>query len=171
MKSSTNFIESDFLNVYQDNYSLLYIHALKMLGDREEAKDVVQEVFVKLWAKREHLPGSPKIKSYLLVAVRNSILDRFAHEKVRRKFLAQVDPDAFFYIKDEAHEERALMELVQAEIEQLPDQMRLVFELSRFEEKSNAEIASQLNISINTVKTHIGRALKKLKVRVSHFLF
>ncbi|MBD1429222.1 MULTISPECIES: RNA polymerase sigma-70 factor [Sphingobacterium] len=161
--------ETEFQLIYRDHYAQLYLHALKMLKDNEEAKDIVHEVFTRLWLKFTQLPENINIKSYLLVAVRNAVLDRFSKDTVRRKYLSQLDPSDFLYFNDQAEIETELMGIIENEIAQLPEQMRIVFMQSRFHDKSNSQIADELNISINTVKTHISRAIKRLKLKTQHF--
>lgn len=175
--SSENIIElsfsiqskTEFETIYKDNYALLYLHALKMLGDREEAKDVVQEVFTQAWNKRADIIIKKSIKAYLFQAVKNKVLDIYAHQATVRKFESSIDHEAYHTYDDAAVREERLMKQIESEITALPEQMATVFRMSRMQEKSHAEIAETLNISVNTVKTHIGRALKKLRLKFIHF--
>lgn len=172
-----NILESSFLfqskaefeAIYNDNFAILYLHAFKMLGDREEAKDVVQEVFTTAWQKRSEIVIKTSLKAYLFQAVKNRILDIYAHQGVVRKFETTLAEPMYAAIDDEAVREQRLMKLIENEIATLPEQMRVVFRMSRMQEMSNNEIAESLDISVNTVKTHIGRALKKLRLRFTHF--
>lgn len=160
----------NFKNLYQSNFAMLYLHALKMLGDGELAKDVVQEVFTNLWSKRDELTILTNPRSYLVQAVKNKILDIYAHNKVIRKFQHTI-PSDFYVDQQEQSNENILLEQVEKEISLLPEQMRKIFEMSHLQEKSNAQIAEELQISINTVKTHIGRALKKIRFKFTHLFF
>lgn len=159
-----------FNKLYQSNYAMLYLHAFKMLGDGDLAKDVVQDIFTHLWSKRDQLTKLTNPRSYLVQAVKNKILDIYAHQVVVRKFQHTIPSD--FYID---HQERddadLLLAQVEKEISLLPEQMRKIFEMSHLQEKSNAQIAEELHISINTVKTHIGRALKKIRFKFTHLFF
>lgn len=175
-KSIENIIElsfsiqskTEFEAIYKDNYAVLYLHALKMLGDREEAKDVVQEVFTHAWKKRADIVIKRSVKAYLFQSVKNKVLDIYAHRATVRKFESSIDYDLYSTYDDALREEQ-LMQQIESEITALPEQMAAVFRMSRMQEKSHAEIAETLNISVNTVKTHIGRALKKLRVKFTHF--
>lgn len=163
--------QADFEVLYKENFAILYIHALNMLEDREEAKDIVQEVFAVTWQKREEIVIKTNMRAYLFQAVKNRILDLYAHEATVRKFRASINHEIFQSIDDEASREERLMKQIEGEISLLPEQMAVVFRMSRMEEKTHAEIAETLDISVNTVKTHIGRALKKLRLKFIHFLF
>ncbi len=167
-KSISSFSDQDgvkFEKIYTDNFAVLYMHALKMLGNPEEATDVVQDVFTVAWQRRNEIVIHSSFKAYLFRAVKNKVLDIYAHQAAIRKFQTTLDMDISTSPQDDAAREQELMQLIEQEVSQLPEQMRVVFNMSRMEEKSNAEIAETLDISVNTVKTHIGRALKKLRVK------
>ncbi len=163
--------EADFEQLYSDNYAVLYLHALKMLGDREAAKDIVQEVFTSTWQKRADIRIQSSAKAYLFQAVKNKILNIYAHETVARRFRAPLPSVPLQWMEDDALREQRLMEQIESEISKLPEQMATVFRMSRLQNKTQAEIAEELNVSITTVKTHIGRALKKLRSKFLHFLY
>lgn len=162
---------NSFVSYYESYFPLLYLHALRMLDDREEAKDVVQEVFFKIWDKRNEISIKESVKSYLYKSTRNAVLDKIASRKISEKHKENMKSFSTktVEIEDEAQIARNLSASIDAEIDKLPPQMRLIFQLSRIEEQSHKEIASQLNISANTVKTQIARALKALKLKITYF--
>ncbi len=162
---------ADFEVIYQDNFPTLYLHAFKMLGNREEAMDVVQEIFTVAWSKRSEITIKTNVKGYLFQAVKNKVLDIYARDATVRKFEVTIKESTYQVIDDEALREKKLMEQIEAEISTLPEQMALIFRMSRMEEKTHAEIAEVLDISVTTVKTHIGRALKKLRLKFTYFFF
>jgi len=157
--------EGAFSEIYQRYKQPLYLHALKMLKDRDEAKDVIQEVFTKLWLKREDLVLTTSLLSYLYATVRNKILDAISHEKVIAKYeqSLQIFIDKGEFITDNWIRERELTILIDKEIAELPTKMRVVFELSRKSHLSYAQISKELDVSENTVRKHITKALKKLR--------
>lgn len=139
-------------------------------GDMDEAEDLVQQVFVKLWEQRERLDITWSIKAYLYKTVHNAALNRLRAANTRSKYLetnaaqlenANVTPD------DTASE---LHERLQKALDLLPPQCRHVFELSRFEELKYREIADQLGISIKTVETQMGKALRILRLQLADYL-
>ncbi len=144
-------------------YSPLCVFACKYLDSFEKAEDVVQEVFITLWEKNRMKNFTGSIKSYLFNAVRNNSIHKVKEE---RKFrFEDVENKSYAIIEDKFEpytlEERKAK--LYKEIEQLPIQSKKVFEAIVFERMKYAEIAAELNISINTVKTHYSRALKQLR--------
>lgn len=151
----------------------LYFHAKRMLGDNDEARDIVQDLFAALWSKRETLVIPAAVDNYLYGSVRNRILDFIAHQKVISRYAASFD---LFLEKgisstDDLVREKELARIIQTEIAHLPEKMREIFELSRNEELSYKEIAQRLNLSEHTVKKQAQRALKILRMRIKVNLF
>lgn len=162
-----------FSELFQRYHQTLYLHAKKMLRDSDEAKDVVQEVFAAIWAKREALAVSGTVAPYLYGAAKNRILNVMAHQQVVSRYADSIT--AFIelgisYTEDQFRE-KELAQLIEREIANLPDKMREVFELSRKEELSYREIAERLHISEHTVKKQAQRALKILRLRIRIALF
>lgn len=164
--------EQAFSEIYERYKGVLYIHAVKMLKDRDEAQDVIQELFTKLWNKRESLTINTSLSAYLYTAVRNRILDIFSHEKVvaihqqsLQDFINQGEYHTDNYIR-----EKELSLLIEKEISALPPKMKEVFELSRKEHFSYLQIAEQLDISENTVRKHITKALARLRSKIQLLL-
>jgi len=157
--------EDAFSNIYHRFKQPLYLHALKMLKDRDAAKDATQEVFAKFWSKRETLVLTNSLSSYLYTAIRNTVLDIISHEKVANRY--QQSLEVFIgqgeFITDNWIREKELIALIEKEIARLPPKMRVVFELSRKEHLSYAQISEELDVSENTVRKHITKALKKLR--------
>jgi RNA polymerase sigma-70 factor (family 1) len=128
----------------------------------DEAEDIVAEMFCTLWLNRKQLHINNTLKAYLYTAVKNRVMDYY---RKRRTIFSTPEedipassqqPDHLLMYKDvDTH--------IQALINQLPPQMKLVFRMNRYEGFSYEEIAGLLNISVNSVKTHMFRALKSLK--------
>lgn len=134
----------------------------------DDAEDVVQQTFIKLWEQRETLPIQFSIKAYLYKMVHNRSLNRLRDAQTRRRhseisvsFGNETVPPA---------EVSDLQTRLQKALEQLPTECRRIFELSRFEELKYREIADQLNISIKTVETQMGKALRLMRVHLAEFL-
>lgn len=155
--------------IYDRYKFLLYAHAYKKLVDREEARDVVQEVFVTLWNKRERIDAQSNLAGYLYTALRNAILNLFARKEVRTRY---TDAMAAHYRDDYAPTDHGirsqqLSELIDREIEALPSKMQEVFVLSRKAHLNRKEISLQLGISEATVDRQIANALKILRARLT----
>ncbi len=165
--------EQAFTFIYKIYWPVLYSHALRMLHDEEEAKDVVQELFLNFHAKSTGLSGQTKLSAYLYVSLRNRILNLIRQQRVKFDYLGNL---ALFTqhndnpILDNIHE-KELQKSINAEIDRLPPKMRRIFELSRKEYLTHKEIASRLEISDKTVKTQINNALKSLRLKIDAFIF
>lgn len=157
--------QAAYTEIYHRYKALLYSFAYKRLGEREEARDIIHELFLSLWAKRETIEINTTLLPYLYTSVRNRIMDRFAKQKVAERYINQFQEyiDAGESPADHLARERNMMELIEREIAALPPKMRRVFELSRNTNMSRKEIAQELNLSEETVKSHMHHALKTLK--------
>src|SRR5690606_36947060 len=105
-----------YAEIYDRCHKKMYFHALKMLRDREEALDVVQDIFLKLLDKRESVGLNRSLSSYLYPAIRNSILDIYSHEKVVAKHQQSLQSfmDRGEYITDNSTREKELTQLIEA---------------------------------------------------------
>ncbi|QNN43693.1 RNA polymerase sigma factor [Pedobacter roseus] len=165
--------ELAFTEIYNRFYALLFIHASKRLNDEEEAKDLLHQLFESLWVKRMQVAPDGNLSGYLYAAVRNRILDVFAHSKVENKYVASLQDyiDQDHVQTDHLVREKQMSMLIEQEINALPPKMREIFILSRKENKSHKEIAIQLGLSELTVKTQVKKALKILKSRLGLVIY
>lgn len=154
-----------------DRYSgVLYAHVLRRLNDREEAKDIVHELFTYLWVNRETIQIYGQFSGYLYTSVRNRVIKVIAHKTVVSRY---VDVENLRKHKslpsDFLIRENQLKRLIEKEVDALPPRMREVFVLSRESYLTHKEIACQLNISELTVKKQMSNALKVLRTRLGLF--
>ncbi|ACT91978.1 RNA polymerase sigma factor [Dyadobacter fermentans] len=160
--------ELAFAEVYRRYKGVLFLHARRILGNDEEGKDVLQELFTTLWTRRTSIDLKTNLCAYLYASVRNRVFDIIAHRKVEARYIASLA--AFIeqgeYVTDQQVQEKELRELIEQEIALLPPKMREVFELSRKEELSYKEIADQLHISDKTVKKQVNNALHILREKL-----
>lgn len=164
-----------YTEIYDRYILILLNHAYNKTRDREEAKDVVHEVFTTLWAGRENFNCQYNLSGYLYTAVRNNILNQVVHNNVKDKYLASI---ARFInnhnnqvITDHLVREHQLSIIIEKEIAELPPKMRQVFELSRKQHFSHKQIAEKLDISEQTVSKHVTNALRILRVRLGVFIY
>ncbi|WP_316793338.1 RNA polymerase sigma-70 factor [Pedobacter frigoris] len=157
--------ERAFTEIYKRYWSVLYLHARHMLHNRDSARDVVQEVFTAIWNKAADMELSVSLKAYLYRSIRNSVLNTIRKEKYESHYLEELGG---FYEKgdfstDSEVDFNELKRLIEQEVELLPDKMRQVFQLSRNEYLTHAEIAERLDISDLTVKKQINKAIHILR--------
>lgn len=154
--------------IYTRYQGILYSHAFRRFPDREEVRDVVQDIFISLWNNREHLQVGTSLAAYLYTSVRNRLLNIIRHQKVQDSYVHSLQRfiDKGENITDEKLREKELIRLVEQEVAALPAQMRLIFEMSRQLNMSHQQIAEELNLSPLTVRTQVRNALRILKVRL-----
>lgn len=163
---------SAFEMIFKTYYQPLCRYAYSFLQDKEEAEEVVQTSLITVWEKRQALSIETSLKSYLYRMVRNSCLNVIKHERVKQQHAAHE-----LYVKEVAYESVAhkiqaaeLETKIMQALKVLPEQCRLVFQLSRFEELKYQEIADQLQISVKTVENHMGKALKLMREQLKDYL-
>lgn len=157
-------------------YENLCLYAMTILKDKDAAEESVQDVFVKLWENRERLDIQTSIKAYLFRSVHNSCLNYLAHIKVRQDYSSNMkytqSEMCSPHSKDYPIANLLIQELdqtIEKAVNDLPEQCRNIFKLIRYDELSYSEVAEQLNISINTVKTQMSRAMMKLRENLKEF--
>ncbi|HEY4147341.1 MAG TPA: RNA polymerase sigma-70 factor [Chitinophagaceae bacterium] len=162
-----------YTELYQRFKGVLYVHAFRMLQNKDDAKDIVQELFTVLWTKRADLTFRSGVAAYLYTAVRHRVFDHISHKKVESRFFESLKdfvPETG-YLEDELLHEKELSALIERETAALPDKMRQIFELSRKVNLSHKEIAEQLLISDKTVKKQVGNALRILRLKLGDAFF
>lgn len=154
----------------------LCVYANSLINNHIQADDVVQNVFIKLWTKRENLSESFSLKSFLYKAVYNEFIDQYRKTqsvlRIEKVYLEHLNS----LIEPESKEDtEKLILLVKESIDQLPPKCKQIFELSKSEGLSNIEISEHLNISIKTVEAQMTKGYKtirkNLKERIKAFLF
>lgn len=161
-----------FEMIFKTLYQPLCQYAYSFLNDRNEAEEVVQNTFIKMWEKRTELNVQSSLKAYLYSMVRNGSLNRLKHERVKRIHASQqlIVVETARALVDEKVQAHDLESKIFDAMKALPEQCRLVFQLSRFEELKYQEIADQLQISVKTVENHMGKALKLMREQLKDYL-
>ena len=164
--------EHAFAALYNRYFGVLYLHAFHRLKDKDEAKDLVQDLFLRLWTQREELPSGINFTAYLYAAVRNRILNILAHKCVENKFLLTIhESTTTEAITDHLVREHQLAALIEKQIGLLPPRMRQVFELSRKSYMTHHEIAERLDLSEQSVRSHVKGALRLLRAKLGLWLY
>lgn len=160
-------------DIYIRYHGLLYRHCYSRFPDHEEVRDILQELFIYLWNNRESLKITSSLSSYLYASVRNRIINIYHHNKVKEAFTNSLQDfiNVGVCITDERIREKELILLIEREVAALPPQMRRIFEMSRFLEMSHQHIATELNISPQTVRTQVRNALRILRVKLGTNIF
>lgn len=162
--------ESAYASLFQQFYVQLCRFSLKYVREEAISEEIVQEVFLTLWEKRNDLAIHSSLKAYLFQSVKNSSLNylnsRFAKQDFQRDYFDQEELPVNDTQEALTYEE--LQKIVQEAINQLPTKCRTIYSLSRNTGMSYKEIAEELGISIKTVENQMGIALKKLRTYLQH---
>lgn len=157
--------------LFKAYYQALCNFANSYLNNMSESEDLVQEVFVKIWDKRHDIDITSSIKSYLYQAVKNSCFNQLKHQKVQNKHKEHVFHQSDSSIDFNSQiETKQLSLLIEEAIKEMPKKRREIFYLSRRESLKYKEIAEKLNISVKTVETQMGLALKHLRIQLKSYL-
>ncbi|TKC65627.1 sigma-70 family RNA polymerase sigma factor [Pedobacter hiemivivus] len=158
-----------YTEIYNRYFQLLFVHARKKLNDADLAKDILQEIFTKIWMKREIQLTATNLTGYLYTLMKNRILDLYLHQEVKTKYMRAAKS---FIVTNKSSGTDALVREkdcsahINQEIAALPPKMREIFELSRKNQLSYKEIAEKLNTNENNVSKQINNGLKVLKRRL-----
>jgi RNA polymerase sigma-70 factor (family 1) len=165
--------ESAFANFFNQYKGILFLQAFKLLKDDEEARDMVQDMFIKIWETRTELTVPESVEAYLHKSIRHSFIDYIRRKKTSTRYLDSLGAYLEEGTKglDEGYIEKETIALFHQVLNSLPPKMREVFELSRHEGLSHKEIAEKLNISQSTVKKQIYYALKIMRLKINLHLF
>lgn len=163
-QSNNNFIkfESFFKKYYQELTSIAYNY----LKDKDDCKDIVQEVFIKVWEKKKDLIDDPKAIYYLVTAVKNNCISKLRkkvyHLSVEDATI-QNEIRADIYNEESAEIQFSTHEFITTALEKLPPKCATIFKLSRFDSMTYLDIAKKLDISVKTVENQMGKAIKIMR--------
>ncbi len=157
--------ETAYRQLFHLHWNNVYTVALMLTKSVPLAEDMVQDVFLKIWQKREQFAEIERFEDYLFIMARNHIYTELKKQAKNEGFKQQL---VDFFEDSAHHADLALLtketqHQIESAIQQLTPQQQLVYRLSRDQGLSHEEIAQQLNISRNTVRNHIVQALKVIR--------
>ncbi len=160
--------EKAFETAFKTYFKPLHAYALSFLENNAQAEDIVQQVFLKIWEKQDKL-DIISLKPYLYRSVHNACLNQLKQREnkiTHSKFIKQVSVNSY----EELPMLHEMEERIRKAIKNLPQQCRIIFQLSRFEDLKYREIADQLQLSVKTVETQMSKALQLLRVQLIDLL-
>ena len=162
-----------FEKLFRKYYEQLCSYATAVLNDSVQAEDVVQDVFIYFWEHRDMLDVKNSLRAYLYTSVRHQALKVLQKRVLEQKHNPQLTEYVEYLLSTEytVEEEKAIRQIKEV-MQSLPEQCLKVFLMSSLEEKKYTEIADELGISINTVKTHITKAYRIIRQQIhpDHYL-
>jgi RNA polymerase sigma-70 factor (ECF subfamily) len=171
--------EEAFEFIFLNYYNKLCIYANFLLKNKETAKEVVQDVFLKMWETRHKLIITVSLRAYLYKAVHNKSINYINNLCAQKKHLKNLTDELYMQsIISPLSNNYPVANLISKELEEeiekalnaLPEKCRIIFELCRFEDLSYLDVAKKMNISVNTVKTQMKRAFEKLREALKEYL-
>lgn len=163
--------KSAFDTVYLNYFKRLHQYASNFIKNADDAEEIIQNVFCRLWEKRTQLDANGYLKSFLYRAVHNECLNYLKHENVRSTF--KIHHNLHAVNEQDLSKEILAHELakqIHLAINELPNQCRTIFQMSRVEQLKYSQIADELNLSVKTVENQMGKALKTLRLKLIDFL-
>lgn len=164
--------EAAYEMLFREYYQLLTVFANKYVRDIETSKEIVQDLFVHLYEKRNRLDINSSLKSYLFRSTQNRSINYINAQKIRNKYAEHVKFNTSLEensLENEVNKTELEHALYRA-IDDLPPKCQTIFKMNRFEGLSNNEIAEKLSLSKRTIETQISKALKILRIKMKPFL-
>jgi RNA polymerase sigma-70 factor (ECF subfamily) len=164
--------KTSFELLFKHYYPGLVTYASNFIQDREEAEEIVQDFFVRLWINHRQVKPSSSLKSYFFESIKNRALNFLRNIKIKHHIIEDLiqKSESELIFNEDLFVVSELQQKIENSINNLPNKCREVFFLSRFKNINNEDIARKMNISKRTVETHVSNAIKVLRVELKDFL-
>lgn len=165
-------VQDTFDQIYLKYYSRMYRFAKQYVLFDEDAENIVQDVFLLLWEKREVLQIETSISSYLFSLVKNRSLNYLRHKTIADEYKQELEAklSSLEMLNDSFSTDEDIENILTSAIEKLPERCREIFLKSRMEGKKYREIAEEMKLSVNTIENQMAIALKKLRTELKDYL-
>lgn len=169
---SANDDQDAYRVLFEQYYPALCLFAKRYIDDKSAREDIVQDVFFFVWEKRKAIVPNISARNYLITCVKNLSLNYLRKQAYIQDYQNKIieTPPIYSENIDELYTLQELQELLKRTLDKLPDEYRIAFEMSRMEQKSTAEIAEVMNVSVRTVERYRNKALEILKDELKDFL-
>lgn len=170
-KIALNDDKEAFRKLFTDFFAPLCVYAHRFVEDLGISEDLVQDVFFNLWKNRKSLEIRTSTRNFLVTTVKNSCIDYLRRKEVEARYTAaQSQNSDSIYDTEDLYIISELEENINKALVKLPDKIRIVFEMNRFQDLTYAEIAQQKEISVKTVEAYMTKALKHLREELKDYL-
>ena len=170
--TETGITPFEFEQVFKTWFKPLLAYSCTILKDESTAEEIIQQVFYRIWKKKDRLQIDASFKAYLYQSVYNESMNYLKHLKVKKSHRSYVLHTAD--ISEEGHAKSIATKELETKIAEalalLPEQCRTIFQMSRFENLKYREIADALNLSVKTIENQMGKALKIMRSALSEYL-
>ena len=162
--------ENAFKAMFLDFFSPLCVFAHRYVDSWESCEDIVQDTFFKIWKNRKSLDINISGRNFLITSVRNSCIDYLRKKETEVLWKQKEGLNKTDFVHEDLYSTIELENMLNKSLSRLPENIRIVFEQSRFERRTYAEIAAEQNISVKTVESYMTKALKHLRADLKDFL-
>jgi RNA polymerase sigma-70 factor (ECF subfamily) len=159
-----------FDTIFRTHYAALVGLAARMLREQEAAEEIVQDVLLEVWRRRESIFVEETLRAYLYRATRNRALNHIRHDRIAERGQHQIEPGTPAPPTSERVAEGEISDAVREAVGSLPERCREVFQLSRVNGLKYSEIAETMGISVKTVEAQMGKALRLLRERLAGWI-
>lgn len=158
--------DSKVYDLFDNNYRKLLLFAKSLIGNTEEARDIVSESFIKLLARKNSFSNKDHLQVYFYAVIKNSCIDYLRKGKLRTKFENQFIQTGTLHenVIERKYQEVELVQILYERINQLPERMKQVFKLTYLDGYSRAEVAQMLSLSENTIRNTNAAAMRAIKI-------
>lgn len=169
-KIVTNEDKGAFKTLFYQFFTPLCVFAHRYIDDWETCQDIVQDVFARVWDKRHTIKIETSPRNFLITCVRNNCIDYLRREDLQSIWISSELQKNSDDTPGDIYSVVELRELLEKALAKLPDNLRVTFEKNRFDKMKYAEIADEMDISVKTVESRIGKALKLLREELKDYL-
>lgn len=164
--------EYSFEELFKTHFRGLHAYAFTIVKDSATAEEIVQNMFCRIWEKKEQLSIQTSVKAYLYKAVYHDSLNHLKHRQVRLAYVQQAtkQPEQTVQNTSDKVMTGELSERIRKAMNELPEQCRTIFQLSRFEGMKYQEIANAMGLSVKTIENQMGKALKLMRLKLAEFM-
>jgi RNA polymerase sigma-70 factor (ECF subfamily) len=162
--------EQAFRELFLEFYPALCVFAMRYITQEETARDVVQDVFFKIWKNRKSMDITVSFRNFLITSVRNHCTDYLRKQEVENRYLEENMLSVIHTSPEEVYTLKELETTIGEALAKLPPNVREAFEMSRFKGMTYLAIADKMEVSQKTIESYISRALKILRIELRDYL-
>lgn len=162
--------EKAFRSLFYNFFPSLCVYAGRYIDNKEECEDIVQDTFFKIWRTRKSLEITSSARNLLVTTVKNSCIDYLRKKEVEQTYMERQAKKEWLMYQDDVYSTMELEEIISRALSQLPENLRQVFEMNRFDGLTYAQIAEKQNISVKTVESYMSKSLKIMRTELKDYL-
>jgi RNA polymerase sigma-70 factor (family 1) len=158
--------------IYTRHWQRLFISANNILKDKQACEDILHDIFLNLWLKREILNIQESLQAYLFMATRYQVFRYIKNNaSIREDLFENLEERLLTTQPDNILQQKEITGIIKEVVDALPEKCRVIYKMSREQQLTHKEIAKQLNISSKTVENQLTIALRKLRIALGDLLF